>query len=137
MFFLWFLKKKSQQAKTGLDPEVLFSDSRATQRYFTALSRIMTGAIVLQILLHAVGIIALAEFYPFGYLTASWMNHLGLGIALLGLSFCLSAQITMGTSWRVGIDTKNQSALITHTAYLVLFEIRHTPVFSSCVSEYF
>jgi protein-S-isoprenylcysteine O-methyltransferase Ste14 len=129
---LWSLKRRNQRTQTGLDPEVLFMDSRASQRWFTAMTKIMTGAIIVLILIHSTGIDALPGFYRFNSLDVLWMNHLGLVVALLGLSLCLLAQKTMGASWRVGIDTQNQSALITHGIYGFIRNPTYTGLFIMC-----
>jgi protein-S-isoprenylcysteine O-methyltransferase Ste14 len=44
----------------------------------------------------------------------------GFGVGLIGLSLCLYAQIKMGSSWRVGIDEKVKTQLITTGFYKLI-----------------
>lgn len=96
------------------------------------MTKIMTVSIIVLIVLHALGINDLPGFYRFRTLNVTWINHLGLIIALLGLSLCLLAQKTMGTSWRVGIDSHNQSALITHGIFGFIRNPTYTGLFIMC-----
>ncbi|HOV15405.1 MAG TPA: isoprenylcysteine carboxylmethyltransferase family protein, partial [Spirochaetota bacterium] len=53
----------------------------------------------------------------FSPLNNFYFDILGFIIGLVGLSFCLYAQIKMGKSWRVGIDEKEKTELITTGLY--------------------
>lgn len=50
--------------------------------------------------------------YPFHGLEVQWVQITGLIIAWIALSWSLIAQIQMGASWRIGIDTKQKTELV-------------------------
>lgn len=69
------------------------------------------------ILLHATGIQWGTLFSRYETLSIIGMDILGFGIGVAGLSLCLYAQVKMGASWRVGIDEKVKTQLITTGLY--------------------
>jgi protein-S-isoprenylcysteine O-methyltransferase Ste14 len=55
----------------------------------------------------------------------SWLRPLGLTIALIALVLTVWAQLQMGASWRVGIDTHTRPGLITGG----LFRLSRNPIY--------
>ncbi|MGH3636865.1 MAG: methyltransferase family protein, partial [Mycobacterium sp.] len=70
---------------------------------------IALGAGVLGPLLQAFGIVA-----PVSVLRATWIQLLGVVVAMLGIVTMVWAQIDMGDSWRIGVDENETTALV-HT----------------------
>ncbi|GAA0988799.1 isoprenylcysteine carboxylmethyltransferase family protein [Acrocarpospora macrocephala] len=66
------------------------------------------AATVLAPLLAAIGILT-----PATTLTHPVLGVLGLALALIGLIATFLAQNTMGTSWRIGVDTDERTSLVT------------------------
>ena len=62
---------------------------------------------------------------PFWYLEIPWLQKVGWGLLILSLFFVWIAQTQMAKSWRIGIDEKNKSELVTHG----LFSISRNPIF--------
>jgi protein-S-isoprenylcysteine O-methyltransferase Ste14 len=114
---LWRIKRQSQIRKVGLDPEVLAQADTPVQAYFAVLLRLLSGFVVLIICLHAMALDAWPPLVRFTGLDTVPVDLFGFALGLLGLGICALAQVTMGHSWRVGIDAKRRSALVTKGIY--------------------
>lgn len=110
---LWTVKRYRQRRVTGEDPEVFGEATDRLQQYFARVTKVLTGAVVLLLIVHAVGPNDVWGFRRLTPLDAPWVDHLGLAVGLGGLVLCYVAQTTMGTSWRVGIDEENRTPLVT------------------------
>lgn len=62
---------------------------------------------------------------PFWYLEYSLLAKIGWGLLILSLVLVLIAQTQMANSWRIGIDDKNKTKLVTNG----LFSISRNPIF--------
>ena len=62
---------------------------------------------------------------PFWYLENPWLQKIGWGLLILSLIIVWIAQTQMSKSWRIGIDKKNKSELVTHG----LFSASRNPIF--------
>jgi protein-S-isoprenylcysteine O-methyltransferase Ste14 len=80
-------------------------------------SKILTVYAAIIILAHSSNIQLGSLFSRYSAFSSGKFDVLGFVIGLIGLSFCLYAQIKMGTSWRVGIDEKEKTQLITTGLY--------------------
>ena len=58
---------------------------------------------------------------------------LGFVIGSAGLALCRIAQITIGNSWRVGIDEYAKPGLITHGIYSIIRNPTYTGLFMLCM----
>jgi protein-S-isoprenylcysteine O-methyltransferase Ste14 len=66
----------------------------------------MVGGLVAP-LLQLLGVVS-----PLHILDHRWVNAAGFALAVCGLAATLYAQLDMGESWRVGIDTRETTALV-------------------------
>jgi protein-S-isoprenylcysteine O-methyltransferase Ste14 len=107
----------SMKKKSGIDVNVFERSSSSLQRYLKIFTSLMTIYSVIVIILHAFGIQFASMFTRFTPLNGFIFDLTGFATGLFGLSFCLYAQIKMGSSWRVGIDEKTKSELITTGLY--------------------
>ena len=62
----------------------------------------------------------------------AWLDHrsvnvVGLLVALGGIALTLAAQLRMGTEWRIGVDTDEQTQLVTDG----LFAVVRNPIFTA------
>ncbi|WP_326593277.1 methyltransferase family protein [Streptomyces sp. NBC_01294] len=73
---------------------------------------------------------ALAGLGPLPGTAGPALRWTGLAIALAGLAATAAAQTNMGTSWRVGVDTGERTALVTDG----LFAHVRNPVFTAMVT---
>ena len=62
---------------------------------------------------------------PFWYLEYDYLKYIGWGLLGLSLILVWVAQSQMANSWRIGIDEKNKTELITNG----LFSISRNPIF--------
>ena len=62
---------------------------------------------------------------PFWYLENSYLQYIGWGLLLLSLVLVWIAQSQMANSWRIGIDEKNKTELVTNG----LFAYSRNPIF--------
>ncbi|MFI2577430.1 methyltransferase family protein [Streptomyces rochei] len=70
---------------------------------------------------------ALAGMDPVNVLDHSRLRVTGLVLAVTGVTATLAAQLNMGTSWRVGVDPAERTALITDGA----FALARNPIFTA------
>lgn len=54
---------------------------------------------------------------------------LGVGVAVLGIVLALAAQLSLGASWRIGINEAERTALVTTGAFRVV----HNPIFAAVI----
>jgi protein-S-isoprenylcysteine O-methyltransferase Ste14 len=57
----------------------------------------------------------------------------GLGVILLGVVLTLVAQLTMGSSWRVGVDPSEKTDLVTTGAFALV----RNPIFTAMLTALF
>lgn len=111
---LWLVKRRGDMRKTGRDPEVLGKATTPVQVYFARLIKVFTLGVITMIGLHTFGPTSWGALSRFDMLGSFYIDLAGALVGVFGLAICLAAQTTMGGSWRVGIDTENQTKLITH-----------------------
>ena len=71
----------------------------------------------------------IAEIVGLEPLTSNvWVRGTGVVIAAAGIALTFLAQISMGTEWRIGIDTTETTGLVTGGA----FTIARNPIFRPC-----
>lgn len=114
---LWRRKRTRDRQRTGVDPEVLHAATTPLQRYFAALLRLLTRVVVALVVLHALAPETWPPLVRLSALRSAWFDVAGLASGVGGLSLCASAQVTMGSSWRVGIDTERPTTLVTSGLY--------------------
>jgi protein-S-isoprenylcysteine O-methyltransferase Ste14 len=117
---LWKIKQTRQKSLTGIDPEVMQKSSSNLQQFMSGYTKALTLYAVIVILIHAVHFQLGSLFSRYELLAPVFFDVFGLMIGLLGLSFCLYAQVKMGASWRVGIDEKVKTELVTTGLYRLI-----------------
>jgi protein-S-isoprenylcysteine O-methyltransferase Ste14 len=58
------------------------------------------------------------------------IRFIGLGLMLIGMAIALAAQLEMGASWRVGLDEKESTDLVTTG----LFRLVRNPIFTAMLT---
>ena len=117
---LWKTKEINLKRTTGIDPKVMGKSTSNIQQYMNQYMKFLTVYAVIIIILHAVGVQVASLFNRFNALESIIVDILGFIIGIIGLSFCLYAQIKMGKSWRVGIDEKEKTDLVTSGLYKLI-----------------
>lgn len=129
---LWYIKRSELLKSEGVDANVIFRSYRPIQQYFGKLEKIMTISIVLIIVIHA--------FFKDDFAVTksiSCLDNQAIKIAefifgLVGLMICRIAQVTIGKSWRVGIDEDAKPGLITHGIYKYMRNPTYTGLYLLC-----
>ena len=129
---LWAVKRRTQRATTGTDPEVMYRDTRPSQRYFANLARFMTVAVVALVVLHTADVRDVPGLCYISFLDVGWVDWLGFAVGGAGLSLCWLAQRTMGNAWRVGIDRESETELVTAGVFGVIRNPTYSGLFLVC-----
>ena len=123
-FFVFFLRSYLLWKRTGVNP-LTFNKTADAHGYN---GKVFTFISILEFVV--VFIYAFKnEWYqyllPFWYLENSYLQYIGWGLLLLSLVLVWIAQSQMANSWRIGIDEKNKTELVTNG----LFSISRNPIF--------
>jgi protein-S-isoprenylcysteine O-methyltransferase Ste14 len=114
---LWKRKRLQDIRLTGVDPQVLSRAKTPVQVYFARLLLFMTAMVVAIIGLHTFAPKTWPPLVRVTALDSLSVDMIGGLVGVFGLSICALAQTTMGSSWRVGIDTEHPTDLITIGIY--------------------
>ena len=114
---LWKIKRVQLRRTTGIDPEVMKRSTSNVQQFMGTFTNILTVYAAVIILVHAINLQYGSLFSRYDELSSIKYDLSGFLLGLIGLSFCLYAQIKMGASWRVGIDEKVKTQLVTTGLY--------------------
>ena len=86
------------------------------------------GFAVALILAVAAPVLALVDVVePIGALDRSTLHVAGVILAVLGIAATFSAQLAMGTSWRIGVDPAERTELVTSGPFAVV----RNPIFAA------
>ena len=123
-FFVFFLRSYLLWKRTGVNP-LTFNKTDDAHGYN---GKVFTFISVLELVV--VSIYAFKnEWYqyllPFWYLEHDNLKYIGWGLLVLSLILVWVAQSHMANSWRIGIDEKNKTELVTSG----LFSISRNPIF--------
>jgi protein-S-isoprenylcysteine O-methyltransferase Ste14 len=133
---LWRIKKQNVKSHIGNDPEVIYDDKRPTQKFFANLSRVMSITIALLIVLHGAGLGSNFVLYQIVILDTDIVNFIGFILGVFGLILCWRAQQEMGNSWRVGIDRKNKTELVTRGVFRYIRNPTYSGLFLICIGSF-
>jgi len=123
-FFVFFLRSYLLWKRTGVNP-LTFNKTDDAHGYN---GKVFTFISLLEFVV--VFIFAFkSEWYqyllPFWYLEHNYLEYIGWGLLLFSLVLVWLAQSQMANSWRIGIDEKNKTELVTNG----LFSISRNPIF--------
>ncbi len=78
----------------------------------------------------AAPILTLADVVePIAALDVTALHALGIALSVLGIGTTLYAQLAMGSSWRIGVDAEERTALVTSGPFALV----RNPIFSAMV----
>jgi protein-S-isoprenylcysteine O-methyltransferase Ste14 len=117
---LWKIKQVQQRSLTGIDPQVMQKSTTNVQRFMGQFTNALTVYAAIIILIHVANLQWGSLFTRYEAISFMGIDIAGFVMGMTGLSFCLYAQIKMGTSWRVGIDEKVKTQLITTGLYSLI-----------------
>ncbi len=110
--------------RTGINP-VTFGKSDNAHDYIGTIMKFLTGLLVIAVLLFSFTSTAYEYLNPIVYLQSIWVQYTGLFIIHASLVWIVIAQYQMKQSWRIGIDEKHRTDLIT----VGLFSFSRNPIF--------
>lgn len=110
---------------TGVNPYRL-TNQTGLARFLARLYSLVSVGIIITVLLFSLGPATwYAYLTPVLWLETTVITAVGVVLLILALIWVLIAQAQMGTSWRIGIDTENETTLITHG----VFRLSRNPIF--------
>lgn len=110
--------------KTGINP-VTFGKSDNAHDYIGSIMKVLTGLLLIAVLLFSLSDEAYQYLQPINYFNDEWIKYSGLFLVHASLIWIVIAQYHMKQSWRIGVDEKNKTELITTG----LFSLSRNPVF--------
>jgi protein-S-isoprenylcysteine O-methyltransferase Ste14 len=110
--------------KTGINP-VTFGKSDSAHDYIGFIMKLLTGLLITAVLLFRVSDTAYEYLAPIKYLQYELIQYIGLFLVHASLVWIIIAQYNMKLSWRIGVDEKNKTDLIT-TGF---FSLSRNPIF--------
>jgi protein-S-isoprenylcysteine O-methyltransferase Ste14 len=114
---IWEINRRRLKRQLGFDPFVYPKSSSKLQSYFKTTIQVLAFAFLLLIVSHGAGIAFFSFFSTSELLDHRWVDTVGFFIGVLGLLICAAAQITMGKSWRMGLDEKNAAEFVDRGIY--------------------
>lgn len=85
------------------------------------------GFVVAMLVGVAAPIAAVAGLDDLGALDATWLHITGIPVTTFGIVLTIAAQYSMGESWRIGVDPRERTDLVTDGA----FRYARNPIFSA------
>ncbi|HHT9121228.1 MAG TPA: methyltransferase family protein [Candidatus Wunengus sp. YC63] len=110
--------------ETGVNP-ITFGKEDNAHDFIGKWFKIILGLIPVVIVCNSVGEGAYQWLLPARYLEIPEMQFTGVVLCILSLIWTAIAQYHMGTAWRIGIDNKHKTGLVTFG----LFKLSRNPIF--------
>jgi protein-S-isoprenylcysteine O-methyltransferase Ste14 len=120
--FVWPTWRTWKQ--TGINPYALGNSEKADD-YIGVMFRYLFGAGAGVVIAFALWPAGYGYLAPFEWLGRPALVYAGLGLLAASLVWTVIAQASMGKSWRIGIDTVNETELVTVGVY----RISRNPIF--------
>lgn len=125
VIFIFVVPTYLTYKKTGINPITFGKESNA-HNYVGNVYKFLVFMLLMVFVIHFLNIELYNYFLvPIHYLELSSVFFIGFFLLHFALFWIFIAQKQMGNSWRIGIDEKNKSELVTHG----LFSISRNPVF--------
>lgn len=109
---------------TGINP-ISFGTSDNAHDYIGLVMKLLIGLLFLAGILYSIAPNIYPYLSPISYLENQIVIYIGLIILHISIVWIFIAQMQMGQSWRIGIDEKNKTELITSG----LFSFSRNPIF--------
>lgn len=110
--------------QTGINP-ITFGNTGSAHDYIGALMKLVTALLLVVVLVFSLGGHLYQWLVPVSYMEYDVLKYTGLFLIHAAFIWIVIAQQHMKQSWRIGIDEKNKTELITKG----LFGISRNPVF--------
>lgn len=110
--------------QTGINP-VTFGKNDNAHDYIGSIMKVLTGLLIVAVLFFSFSAKAYQYLVPINYLQVTWVKYTGLILIHASFIWIVIAQYHMKQSWRIGVDEKNKTELIT-TGF---FSLSRNPIF--------
>jgi protein-S-isoprenylcysteine O-methyltransferase Ste14 len=120
----FFIPTYRTYKKTGLNPITFYKEDTA-HNYIGLVMKILIALLFMSVLFYSFGYTYYKFLVPITYLENQSLKIVGIILIHLSLLWIGIAQYQMSTSWRIGIDEKNDTKLVTNG----IFSISRNPIF--------
>ena len=110
--------------RTGVNP-VTFKGTDSAQDYIGRMFTLLFSVIVIVVLLYSFWPHIYRLLIPIEWLEQYWIKWIGVTLLTLSLGWTMVAQVQMGQSWRIGIDERHRTVLVTEG----VFGLSRNPIF--------
>lgn len=110
--------------RTGINP-VVFKGSDDAHDFVGRVFKLLFAVVVLVVLVYSVFPNAYKFLMPISWLEKSWIRFTGSILLVASLGWTIVAQLEMGESWRIGVDSEHRTKLV-RTG---VFRISRNPIF--------
>ena len=123
-FFVFFLRSYLLWKRTGVNP-LTFNKTDDAHGYNGKVFTFISLLEFVVVFIYAFKNEWYQYLLPFWYLEHDYLKYIGWGLLVLSLILVWVAQSQMANSWRIGIDEKNKTELVTTG----LFSFSRNPIF--------
>ena len=110
--------------RTGINP-VTFKGTDSAHDYIGRVFKVLFAVIVIVVLLYSFWPNIYRLLAPIEWLEQFWIRWIGVTLLILSLAWTMVAQVQMGQSWRIGIDERHRTVLVTEG----VFGLSRNPIF--------
>lgn len=110
--------------RTGINP-VTFKGNDDAHDFIGRLFKALFALVFLVVVVYAFVPAAYRFLLPIDWLGHEWIRGCGVLLLMLSLVWTIIAQGQMGDSWRIGVDSEHQTALVQRG----LFNVSRNPIF--------
>ena len=110
--------------RTGINP-VVFKGSDNAHNFVGRVFKLLFAVVVLVVLVYSVFPNAYKFLMPISWLETSLIRLTGLILLIASLGWTILAQVQMGESWRIGVDSEHRTKLVGTG----VFRISRNPIF--------
>jgi len=104
--------------RTGVNP-VTFKGTDSAHDYIGRMFTLLFSVIVIVVLLYSFWPHIYRLLIPIEWLEQYWIKWIGVTLLTLSLGWTMVAQVQMGQSWRIGIDERHRTVLVTEGFHLL------------------
>ena len=110
--------------QTGINP-ITFEKNDNAHDYIGFIMKVLIVLLFVAVLTYSISEKLYSYLVPISYLQTQTLTITGLALIHIALVWISFAQIQMSNSWRIGIDEKNKTKLVTEG----IFSISRNPIF--------
>ena len=110
--------------QTGINP-ITFEKNDNAHDYIGFIMKVLIVLLFVAVLTYSISEKLYSYLVPISYLQTQTLTIAGLALIHIALVWISFAQIQMSNSWRIGIDEKNKTKLVTDG----VFSISRNPIF--------